>query len=118
MVGQVERGLRSLQSAGLRTFCKECCVLFPTAAAAAADVGEMSWNEGPGEVQGTLRDGREQWPFPRRAEGSRRVSKLTGSQEELEGGARGRGWKPQGGVCGVSSGQAFRPHVPQFSPSC
>lgn len=34
--------------------------------------------------------------------------------EELDGRFGG----PQGGAGGVSSGQAFHPNVPQFSPSC
>lgn len=32
--------------------------------------------------------------------------------------ARQYGRGPQGGVHGVSSGQAFHPNVPQFPPSC
>jgi hypothetical protein len=69
--------------------------------------------EGP-EDQGRLR-GRI-WPLLRRGASKGRAS-LTVLQEELEG-ARQSVWKPQGGVCGVSSGQAFHPSVPQFSPSC
>lgn len=32
------RRLRSLQSAGLRAFCKECCILFPATEAGAGVV--------------------------------------------------------------------------------
>ena len=56
-------------------------------------------------------------PLPRRGRGWQHCLHPCVWQE-LGRGADGRFGGPQGGAGGVSSGQAFHPNVPQFSPSC
>lgn len=78
----------------------------------------MSWGEGPGEVRDDSRAGRKHGLFLEGERAEVGSTSFSDFQEELRKGARQEGWRPQGGVHGVSSGQAFLPNVPQFPPSC
>lgn len=81
--------------------------------------GEMSWGERRGGKSETeTREGRKRDLF---LEGERAAILpllLSLSCKNWGKELDGQGGGPQGGAHGVSSGQAFHPAVPQFSPSC
>lgn len=85
----------------------------------AAEPGKCHGVKGQGKSETETREGRKRHLF---LEGERAavlplplsLSCRKNWGRELDG----KGGGPQGGAHGVSSGQAFHPAVPQFSPSC